>query len=285
MKSFALAAIAGVVTSKFGSYGSHYGGATFPSYFGSKFNQHPYHGHAHHDHEDTHEEEEQEEPEVDVEMIAMTFEGLKTRIDELEAGKLLNDYFIVNGQAVHLDITRNMSVLAGPWCLTAGQTMELDLSVTLEELEDTIIGMVLIREYEEPVAIARLKDSQGPSALSLLYRETAADEDLTFALYFVIDQVVEPTVEESHHHGWESYFKPRVVYPEYDIKAENIQLGIKIFDEGRLPVSDTISDVCPPPPAVACGLGFPSEAEGVIDGEGVCQCPDGFIYIEQDGLE
>ena len=80
--------------------------------------------------------------------------------------------------------------------------MELDLSVTLEELEDTITGLVLIKDNEEPVAIARLKDSQGPSALSLLYRETAADdEDLTFALYFVIDQVVEPTVEDSHHHG------------------------------------------------------------------------------------
>ena len=183
--------------------------------------------------------------------LAENFNNLKSRINSLEAGLLLHDYFIVNGQQIHLDITRNMSEVAGPFCVEAGQTMFLDFSVTLEELEDTILGFVLIKEHQEPVAIARLKDSKGPSSLSLLYRETAADDDLTYSLFFVIDETKDPIYPEHKNH-WQAYFNPKPIFPEYAISPENIQLGIKIFGEGLLPVSDTISDPCPVV-AIPCG--------------------------------
>ena len=132
--------------------------------------------------------------------------------------------------------------------------MELSFSATLEELADNTVGFALVKDNETSVAVSRLSDNQGPSSLSLLYRETAA-EDTTFSLMFMLETALEPTYPEHSHHGhWGHYYRPRPVYPEYSIDAKNIQLGIKIFAEGYVPVSNDTSGLeeCASPEPELC---------------------------------
>ena len=87
----------------------------------------------------------------------------------------------------------------------------------------------------------------------------------------MIDETKDPIYPEHKNH-WQAYFRPKPIFPEYAITPQNIQLGIKIFGEGLLPVSDTISDACPVV-AIPCGEGDGSQTDtATLDGQGVCQC-------------
>ena len=265
MYTFAIAAIAGVAVASDNwmnhwGHDNHYGG--HPSHGGhyghNYYNPYSFHndGHTHvddgmahgdHSHHDgsvqdhTHDHEsENDHHHHDWADLQDAFLALKARSDALKEGKLLHDHFIVNGEDVHLDVTKTSMEIAGPWCIEEGETMELSFSATLEELADNTVGFALVKDNDAAVAVSRLSDNQGPSSLSLLYRETAA-EDSTFSLHFMLETVLEPTYPEHNHHGyWGHYYRPRPVYPEYSIDAHNIQLGIKIFADGYTPVtSDT----------------------------------------------
>lgn len=203
----------------------------------------------------------------DLHAAVMALEG---RRDAAMGGELLEDYFLVNKQPVMLDLAQNDFEIAGPWCLEAGETMELTLQAVLGMLpeeddlyEDSadvpsdfpdyctnVQGFALVKDDSEAVAIGRLADCEGPSSVSLLFRETV-DADATYSLHWVIDETYPefpvPVPEHHHyHHQWDygqyyNQYEPKMKAPEHQIEAKNIQLGVKIFADGYTAVTDDSS--------------------------------------------
>ena len=213
--------------------------------------------HSHHDgsvQDHTHEHgEENDHHHHDWADLQDAFLALKMRSDALKEGRLLHDHFVVNEGKINLDLTKPHFEIAGPFCIEEGETMELSFSATLEELADNVVGFALVKnDGADPVAVSRLADNEGPSSLSLLYRETAA-EDATFSLYFTLAEPVEPEHEPHYGHGYGNHYghyghgyghgyghyEPKV--PEYNIAPQNIQMGVKIYAEGYTPVSSDTS--------------------------------------------
>lgn len=115
---------------------------------------------------------------------------LEGKVDALEVCQLEINYFSTNPMFTS---TLDTPFVVEPqeFCVTAGQTVDIALQGTLDAQTDTLIIGYQVLKNDDIVAEARIADSETPSSVSILYRETIGDEDedASFSIQFIASEV------------------------------------------------------------------------------------------------
>ena len=100
-------------------------------------------------------------------------------IDDLKCSQVEYDFFSVNQSTIGLRPNKDFK-LFGPWCVDAGKTFDYTHQVTIGKGADDVF--LSIRKNGTIVALSGVDDSEEPSSLSLIYRETVP-EDSEFEVF------------------------------------------------------------------------------------------------------
>ena len=198
-----------------GGYGGHGGYGGYGHSYGKSYGGYGGYGHDHHDH-DEHDHEEPEEPEeeeethedshshhhnyghygrskynpYDISKLMDKVTALEGKVDALEVCQLEINYFTTNPMFTS-ELDTPFVVEPEEFCVTAGQTVDIALQGTLDaQTSELIIGYQVLKNGDV-VAEARIADSETPSSVSILYRETLGDmdDDTSFSIQFIASEV------------------------------------------------------------------------------------------------
>ena len=117
-----------------------------------------------------------------------------------------------------------MTQVATPFCVNAGQTLEFDMAATLEREPNRLLGFALLKD-DVMVAGTQQADMEGPSSLSMFYRETVSTES-EFKLVFTVDT---PNFDNN-----------------YFLLTNYFQMGVKILEGGN-PITTMLPNNCAGP--------------------------------------
>ena len=89
------------------------------------------------------------------------------------------DFFWINDAYIESTnpLTGRLPAGSDPWCIEAGQTVEVQLSVTASTLSGSVIAELFI----DGQSVARAQ-SEGQESLSLIYKETVDSDVDAFVL-------------------------------------------------------------------------------------------------------